>query len=427
MTLLPLIAATYFIVSGGPFGLEDIVATAGYRDAIVILLLTPLLWSLPTAFMVAELAAALPVDGGSYQWVRRAMGPFWGFQEAWLTLVGSVFDMAIYPTLFVSYLGHFAPDITADGRGYWVAVAMVAACAAWNLLGAKAVGTSSVLLGIVLLSPFAILTGYAAFHRVVAPSPATPHHTDLLAGIMVAMWNYMGWDNTSTIAGEVDRPQRTYPLAMFGAVALVTSTYVVPIGAVWVTGLGAEQWTTGGWAEVARKVFGGEVLATAITIGGLIGAAGTMNGLTMSLARLPAALATDGFLPAVFARRTVGSGAPWVSIVACAAIWALALKLSFTKLIVLDVLLTGLSIILEFVALIALRIREPQLPRPFSIPGGLTGVIALSLPPTALLMATLARTDAEPVGPLNALQLGLILIAVGVAIYFAKRYGTQTA
>src|ERR1017187_1847654 len=117
LALLPLIAATYFIVSGGPFGLEDTVAKAGYGGAILILLLTPALWSFPTALMVSELASALPVDGGYYVWVKRGMGRFWGFQEAWLSLVGSVFDMALYPTLFVSYLSHFLPAMTMGQIG----------------------------------------------------------------------------------------------------------------------------------------------------------------------------------------------------------------------------------------------------------------------------------------------------------------------
>src|SRR5438067_502037 len=106
ITLLPLIAATYFIVAGGPFGLEDTVSRAGYAGAIAILLLTPLIWALPTALMVSEMTSAVPEEGGYYVYVTRAMGPFWGFQEAWLSLVGSIFDMAIYPTLFVGYLGH---------------------------------------------------------------------------------------------------------------------------------------------------------------------------------------------------------------------------------------------------------------------------------------------------------------------------------
>jgi len=425
MTLVPLVAATYFIVAGGPFGLEDIVVKAGYAGAIPILLLTPILWSLPTALMVSELASALPEEGGYYIWVTRAMGRFWGFQEAWLSLVGSLFDMAIYPTLFVEYLGHFAPRITAGGRGAAIAVALVAACAAWNLLGARTVGVSSVVMGSLLLAPFAVLTGYAALQHAHG-APAVPlGKVDILGGILVAMWNYMGWDNSSTIAGEVDRPSRTYPLAMLCAVLLVAATYAIPVAAVAATGLSANAWSTGGWADVARSVFhksaAGAALAFAITVAGMLGAAGTMNALTMAYSRLPAALAVDGFLPAVFARRNRRSDAPWVAILACAAAWALCLGLTFVKLIVLDVLLTGLSILLEFAALVALRLREPGLARPYRIPGGLFGAVAIGVPPLALLALTAIRSDVEPVGPINALELGALLIALGVGVYFTAR------
>ena len=116
LTLLPLVAATYFIVSGGPFGLEDIVSKSGYAGAILILLITPLIWALPTALMVAELASAFPEEGGYYVYVTRGLGRFCGFQEAFLSLVGSIFDMAIYPTLFVLYLGRLFPTWTTGSR-----------------------------------------------------------------------------------------------------------------------------------------------------------------------------------------------------------------------------------------------------------------------------------------------------------------------
>src|SRR5580693_4125841 len=93
ITLLPLIGALYFMVSGGPYGLEALAQKVGFGAAIAILLATPFVWSLPTALMVGELAAALPEEGGYYAWVRRALGSFWGYQEAWLSLAASVFDM----------------------------------------------------------------------------------------------------------------------------------------------------------------------------------------------------------------------------------------------------------------------------------------------------------------------------------------------
>src|ERR1700744_4879645 len=114
LRILPLIAATYFMVSGGPYGIEDILGGAGYARAVVILLVVPLVWSLPTALMIRELAGAIPAEGGYYVWVRRALGGFWGYQEGWLSLSASIFDMALYPAFCVSYLGKFSPALT-DG------------------------------------------------------------------------------------------------------------------------------------------------------------------------------------------------------------------------------------------------------------------------------------------------------------------------
>jgi amino acid transporter len=428
ITLLPLIAATYFIVAGGPFGLEDIVSKAGYAGALLILLVTPVIWALPTVLMVSELASTLPQEGGYYVWASRSMGRFWGFQEAWLSLVGGIFDIGIYPTLFVGYVGHFAPSVTAGSRGLWIGVALIGASALWNLLGATAVGGSSVWLAILLLLPFAVLTCYAVAQRAAPGGATIPlRNVDFLGGILIAMWNYMSWDQASTVAGEVDRPQRTYPLAMAAAILLVTVSYILPVGAVALTGLDPNRWSTGGWADVARAVIQqpaiGGVLAVGITIGGMVGAVGTLNAQVMTFSRLPAVLAEDRFLPMILAKRLAKTGAPWVAILALSGVWALSLGFSFTKLILLDVLLTGLSVLLEFASLVALRIREPKLTRPYRVPGGLVVAISLGVLPLVLLVLAAIRNYAEPVGPMNALEFGGLLIALGVVAYFL---GDQT-
>jgi amino acid transporter len=421
LMLLPLIAATYFMVAGGPFGLEDLVQKAGYKGTMVILLLTPLLWSVPTALMVAELASALPEEGGFYVWVRRSMGRFWGFQEAWLTLAGSIFEMALYPTLFAWYLGRFAPGLLSGHRPLLLGVGMIVLCTIWNISGARAVGGGSLLFTVGLLGPFAVLIGCALLHRSASGMPQVPlRHVDVLGGILIAMWNYMGWDNISTIAGEVDRPQRTYPRAMLGAVTLVVVSYILPVGAVALTGIDPNTWSTGGWVDVGRTL-GGEGLAVALTIGGVIGAVGSFNALMLSFSRLPMVMTEDGFLPRVFARRHPRTGAPWVAIAVCAVGWALCLPLDFERLVILDVLLTGLSILLEFWALVALRIREPDLARPYRVPGGLFGAVAIGLPPLGLIVATILRNRTERVGAVSALTIGLLFIAAGPAVYFLSR------
>jgi len=418
MTVVPMIAATYFMVAGGPYGLEGIVQKTGYRATLLILLITPLIWSLPTAMMVSELATAIPEEGGFYIWVRRGMGRFMGYQETWLTLAGSVFEMALYPNLFVDYLGRFAPALVAGHRGLAIGFGMIALCALWNIAGVHAMGEGSVALNVALLLPFAALAGFGFFHgRADAASPIPLHHADLLGGVLIAMWNYMGWDNLSTIAGEVDRPQRTYTRAMFGAVVLVVGSYLLPVAAVARTGLDPNSWTDGGWVDVGR-IMGGEALAVAIAVAGVLGAVGSFGALMMSFTRLPGVMAQDGYLPKIFTRTSRRTGAPWVAIVVCALFWAACYPLGFERSLILDVLLTGLSILLEFWALVALRIREPNLARPYRVPGGTMGAILVGLPPLALIIAALVRNGRELVGSTNELVIGAAVIAVGVLLYF---------
>jgi len=419
LTLLPLIAATYFMVAGGPYGLEDLIGKAGYRATLVILLLTPLLWSIPTALMVSELAAALPCEGGFYVWVRRGLGPFWGFQESWLTLTGSVFEMALYPTLFVAYLSRFAPKFASGYRAVGLELALIGFCAGWNILGARAVGEGSIWLNALLFAPFLAIILIAATHKPLVTASAPMRHLDLEGGIVIAMWNYMGWDNLSTIADEVDRPQTTYPLAMFGSVTLVVISYLFPVMAVAAARLDPNIWTTGSWVDVGQAL-GGSILALAVAAAGMIGALGTFASLMLSFTRLPAVMAADGYLPRSFARHHKKTHAPWVAILVCAVAWAACLPLGFFRLLILDVLLTGLSILLEFGALIALRIREPNLPRPYRIPGGLLATVALTAPPSALLALSLVRNQSEQVGTTNGLMIGIGVILLGVLLYFAS-------
>ena len=419
LTLWPLVAATFFMVSGGTYGTEDIVHGAGYGKAILILLLTPLLWSLPTAFMIGELSSALPFEGGYYAWVRRAMGNFWGFQEAWLSLVASIFDMAIYPTLFVAYLTRMFPYFQENHRGVLVALAVVVICAGMNIAGVKVVSTTSLWLFFALSAPFAAIFVLAPFKMGAlanAVTKPTTSNVDILGGLLICMWNYMGWDNASTIATEVERPQRTYPRAMLWAVAIVALSYILPFAAMWMTGLPASAWETGAWADIAQ-LMGGPVLRIALVAGGMMSGFGMFNALVMSYSRLPLAMAQDGMLPKVFAKLHPKSRAPWVAIVALATGWGLALNIGFERLVTLDIMIYGASLTLEFVALIVLRVREPELKRPFRVPGGWFGAIAVGIAPTLLLGFAIASSEQESILGMNALWFGLMMMGAGVVVY----------
>ena len=420
LRILPLVAATYFMVSGGPYGIEDILGGAGYARAILILLILPIVWSLPTALMIGELASAIPADGGFYVWVRRAMGSFWGYQEGWLSLSASIFDMAIYPAIFVLYLGKFSPALTADWRGYAWSLAVVVLCCAWNLRGAPSVGEGSVGMFVLLLAPFAVFTVLAVWNNV-AHHPAVrwsqpASGVALSTAVLVALWNYMGWDNASTVAQEVDDPQRNYPRAMIGATLLTAITYVLPLLAMALTGISIQDFSTGDWMVAARSV-GGPLLGLAVVAGGAISGIGMFNALVMSYSRLPMAMAEDGMLPPALARRNA-HGAPWISVLMCGLAWALALKLPFERLISIDLILYGSSLLLEFVALIVLRLREPELARPFKA-GNLAFACALAAGPTAMIgYAIYASRDEKLMGTTSALGFALCVAALGPVLYW---------
>ena len=418
ITLWPLIAATYFMVSGGPYGLEEVVKGAGYGGAILLLLVTPLIWSLPTALMIGELSSAIPAEGGYYVWVRRAAGPFWGFQEAWLSLAASVFDMAIYPTLFVAYISRLFPGSDAGWHGIAIGAAVIAVCVIWNLAGGKAVGDGSLVMLFIMLGPFVVLTVFALLHWKsgggTTPAPAEPF--GFVAGLLVCMWNYMGFDNASNVGGEVENPQRVYPLAMIVTIVLIAVGYIIPIGAMSRTGIAPQIWTTGAWATVGSQV-AGRWLEIAIIAGGMVAALATFNSLLMSYSRLPLAMAEDGLLPSVFARTTRTTRAPWVAIVACAVLYGACLGLGFDRLITLDVLLWGASLVLEFLALVVLRVHEPQLPRPFRVPGGLLGAVLVGVPPTALLVLAGLHSGTERMAGISVWLFGTLVMLTGIVAY----------
>lgn len=370
ITLWPLIAATYFMASGGPYGLEEAVSSAGYAGAILLVLITPIIWSLPTGLMVAELSSAIPADGGYYVWVRRAMGSFWGFQEAWLSLASSIFDLAIYPTLFVAYLSRLIPGADHGWHAIAIGVCAIVVCLVWNLAGGKAVGEGSLGMLFLMVGPFTAMIVLAFLRWGTAnPAPSNPvTHSGLVTGLLVCMWNYMGYDNAATVSGEVQNPQRTYPLAILLTMGLVSLDYATPLIAMSRTGIFPQQWTTGSWATLGG-IIGGSPLRIAIVVGGMVSSFGQFNALLMSYSRLPLAMAKDGLLPRVFCRVSRRTGAPWVAIVACAVLYGACLGIGFDRLITLDILLWGASLVLEFLALVILRVREPGMPRPFRVPG----------------------------------------------------------
>lgn len=411
------------MVSGGPYGIEELIKKCGYLTTVLVLVITPTVWSLPTAMMVGELSAAIPEEGGYYAWARRALGPFWGFQEAWLALANSIVDMPLYPTLFVAYLGRVWPAVASGPVALAIGWGIIIACVAVNILGIRVVGFVSLGLTAALLLPIVVLSGFAwAAPTPVASTAAQFGGGDILGGILIAMWSYSGWEEASTIANEVDRPQRNYPIVMLGVLVLAVLVYTLPVLAIAHFGFPAASWVNGAWIDVG-KLIGGPLLASAILVAGLISSFAICNALVLSYSRLPVALADNSYLPRVFRIRGEKSGAPWVSILVCSLAWGAMLPLGFDRLIAIDVMLYGLCLSVQFISLVVLRVKEPDLPRPFRVPGGKWGVPLAGVAPVLLLLTALYHECVQPDRSFYAVAFGGGLAALGPVLYlFASWY-----
>ena len=287
---------------------------------------------------------------------------------------------------------------------------MILGCVAWNMLGAKAVGDGSIALGILLLAPFGVMVTLAP-HREF---PATAVHPSWYAGLVIAMWNFMGWDNASTVAQEVKDPQKTYPRTMFWSVAAVALVYIVPISAIGYAGVPSTSWSDGAWVSLAGGIRPWLAVPVLLTI--MISVIGQVNSLTMSYSRIPLAMAEDNLAPSIL-RRVSANGSPWCALLACGTIWTLALSLSLERILLMDILLYGASLILEFVALIVLRIREPELARPFKIPGGTAGATLTAAAPCLLLVLAAVLNRHEKIGEIGAATLAAVVAILGAALY----------
>src|SRR5437763_4823121 len=150
---LGLVFVLFFSTSGGPYTTETLIHSVGPGLGLLILALVPLVWSVPEVLIVGELASMLPEEGGYYRWVDRAFGRFWAFQNGWLTWMYSLVDMAIYPVLFVQYLGFFFPELGESAR-WSIMLLMIWGAAGVNLRGALPVGRVSVIAGSFIIVGF---------------------------------------------------------------------------------------------------------------------------------------------------------------------------------------------------------------------------------------------------------------------------------
>lgn len=424
------VALTFFIVSGGAYGLESAIAAIGTFWSVVLILLVPIFWAAPTALLVAELSSAIPESGGYYVWVRRGLGRFWAFQEGWWTICYSAVDLAVYPVLFVTYLSFFVPQLSdtnpdAANLRWGICLIFIFFCLLNNLTGSRSVGMQSLAKFFMVSLPFVILVGAGLFYgewknlHAVFSTKITPISPgQLAAGLSIILWNYCGWDNVSTYADEVEEPHKTFPRALFVCKVVIITSYLFPVLIGYKASIDPNVWgNTSGWPEIA-KILIGPSLGIATAIAALLSALALFNAQLLYISRLPTAMAKDKLLPEILTKKNK-KDVPYISLILAALIAAFFTRWSLGKLMVVDILFYTLGIGLEFFALVALRKKEPQLHRPFKIPLGEYGLYAMSVFPISLgLVVAVSSYNGE-----NAVaQLGIVGagIVMGLLIYWWK-------
>ena len=431
MTLAGLTFVTFFTTCGGAFGIEPLVGAVGPGWAVVLLFVTPLVWSLPIALMVAELATLMPEEGGFYIWVREALGSFWAVQAAWWSLGYSALLLAIWPVLFVSYLEYLVPWIGAAGPmiRWLIAVLFIASAMAVNLGGAHGVARSAEIGAALVFGVFLLLVatwlargdGPATSLAVVARDLATFPKGALLLGLSILILNYSGWDSVSTYASEVDRPRRNYPLALGGALILTVMAYTLPVIAGVSATSDAAVWSAdAGWPVIAG-LMGGRRLGLLLAAGGLVSTWGLFDAQLLYVSRIPYVLARDGWLPKSLSRVQSETAAPRAAIIGFCLVIALLAMFSFGNLVVMMCLLYTATLVLEFAALVASRVRRPDAERSFRVPGGTWGLLYVCVAPVAVAAAVLSATLCD--GGSYGVQLRIVAsVVVGGLVLYGIRY-----
>src|SRR5580704_9148583 len=407
--------------TGGPFGLEDMVTTSGPGMTLIYLLVLPLFWCIPVSLVAAELTTAMPVEGGFYRWVRAGFGDFWGFLAGWWNWCASFLLGGAYAVLFTDYLGFYFPQLIG-WKHYLVSVAMVAVITYINVRGIELVGKVATGLEIFILLPVVVLcvAGLAKW-RHNPFSPVIPPHQPMFhvfgVGLALGLWLYSGYEQLSTVAEEVDNPQRSYPRALALVVPLSIATYFLPTLAGLAAGGDWQKWHTGYFSDAAQHIggllpaLGTSWLGTWMTLAAMVGNVALLNSTVLTTTRMPFAMAEDGYLTAALTRKRLRYGTPWLAIVVSAGIYALLARQSLGQLISVYIWLRSATTVLTVLSAWKLRRSRPEMPRAFLIPGGRMGLFYVVAAPVVMALVALLGSDRF------ALIGGAVAMLLGPVVY----------
>jgi amino acid transporter len=416
--LFPFIFVLYSYTTAGPFGLEDQVRTSGPGMALLYQIVIPFFWSIPISLVAAELTTAMPIEGGFYRWTREAFGDFWGFLAGWWNWSASFLLGATYAVLFTDYVAPYFPRWT-EGERYLLGVASVVLIAWVNVRGIRVVGRLATLLELGILSVILLMSILSARMWHLNPfRPLVPPNRPLFevfgVGFAVGLWLYAGYEQLSSVAEEVENPQRSYPRALAWVVPLSMATYLIPTASSLAALDGWQHWHDGYFSEAAALI-GGPWLRLAMTLAAATMALSILNSMVLSTTRMPFAMAEDGYMSPALARLHSRYGTPWLAIVLSALVYCLLAWHSLAQLVSVYIWLRIATSILTVLSAWRLRHKHPDWPRPFRIPWGKKGLVYSVAAP--LLMSGIALIASDRF----ALRWGPVSLLLGPAAYALLR------
>ena len=417
--LFYLVFVMFSYTTGGPFGLEDMVTTSGPGMTLIYLLVLPFFWCIPVSLVSAELTTAMPVEGGFYRWTRAAFGDFWGFLAGWWNWSASFLLGGAYAVLFTDYLVYYFPGITG-WKHYLVSLALIAVITWINVRGIQMVGKVATALEIFIFVPVMtmIAIAFTKWHHNPSIPWIPPHQATFKifgVGLALGLWLYSGYEQLSTVAEEVENPQRAYPRALALVVPLSIAAYFLPTLAGLASAGEWAKWHTGYFSDAAT-IIGGSFrgrpwLGIWMTLAAMVGNVALLNSTVLTTTRMPFAMAEDGYLPAALTRKHSRYGTPWVAIVLSAVIYALLAWQSLGQLISVYIWLRSATTVLTVLSAWKLRRTRPEMPRAFLIPGGRAGLLYVVAAPVVMALVALLGSDRF------ALIGGGIALVLGPMVY----------
>ena len=380
MRLFTVVVVVFTLVCSGSFGMEDVVSSSGPGFTILMIVLLPFIWSVPMAFLSSELGSAIPEEGGFGRWVRHGLGEYWGFQSSWWWTLSLYVDSSVYIVLAVHYIQ--SKWGFSDNWRWLFGIALVAFFTFINIRGLDLTGKALIVIQAVVMVPFALFVVWAFAKGGANPvSPFLPKGENMITasnlGLAIMMWMYSGYESMSTVAAEVENPQRVIPRAILIAVPIVIVTYAVTTMAG-IRAAGVGNWlnmtsdASGGGSAVdfvrAAELAGGAVLMWLMLASAIASNLGLYTGYLATGARPSYQLSRDRLYPKFMGRAHKRWGTPWIAILTMGVVDAILVKGSFDTLIVIDVFLLMFSYIPILIAGVALRITRPDMPRPYRIP-----------------------------------------------------------